>query len=84
MTVEQYIDSYESQGRKCYICGFEGKLHGSGASKADTLVLDHCHASGQYRGLLCNACNLALGHFRDDISRLEKAVEYLRKHNATA
>lgn len=42
--------------------------------------LDHCHVTGAFRGWLCNRCNLALGHFGDNIAGLELAIAYLRKY----
>lgn len=53
---------------QCVICGDEGPL-----------VVDHCHETGQIRGMLCNHCNRGLGHFRDDPTLLEFAAEYLRE-----
>jgi len=29
--------------------------------------VDHCHTSGKIRGVLCNSCNVGLGHFRDSV-----------------
>lgn len=55
-----------TQCGKCLICK---------ASAA--LVIDHCHATGKVRGLLCNSCNLGLGFFRDSIDSLTSAIEYL-------
>ena len=45
-----------------------------------TWVLDHNHATGKFRGWLCNKCNSALGWLSDDVIILRRAVEYLEKH----
>lgn len=43
------------------------------------LNIDHCHEKGHFRGLLCSRCNLALGYFRDDVTIMQKAIEYLNR-----
>lgn len=44
-------------------------------------ILDHCHFSDEFRGYICNSCNLGLGRFNDDEKLLYKAIEYLsQKH----
>lgn len=58
----------ESQ-KTCAIC--------SRAPRA-RLHIDHNHKTKQYRGLLCDNCNLGLGHFKDSPALLAKAIEYLR------
>ena len=40
-------------------------------------VIDHCHKTGEVRGVLCSGCNLGLGHFTDSITKLENAIKYL-------
>lgn len=59
------------QSDACAICKVSAKL-----------VIDHCHATGNVRGLLCNACNTALGMVNDDTNILKSCIEYLEKHNA--
>lgn len=41
--------------------------------------IDHCHATGVVRGLLCSSCNAALGHMRDAPERLRAAAVYLEE-----
>ncbi|MBH5129508.1 MULTISPECIES: endonuclease VII domain-containing protein [unclassified Streptomyces] len=43
-----------------------------------TPCVDHSHSDGSIRGLLCHACNLGLGHFKDSPERLHAALEYLK------
>lgn len=40
----------------------------------------HCHSSGLVRGLLCWDCNIGLGKFRDNITYLKSAIEYLEEN----
>ena len=41
--------------------------------------VDHCHKTGQVRGLLCFRCNSGLGFFQDNIGNLTGALSYLMK-----
>jgi hypothetical protein len=52
--------------------------------RAANLHLDHCHGSGELRGILCLSCNQGLGNFADDPARLERAAAYLRGARATS
>jgi hypothetical protein len=45
------------------------------------LCIDHDHRNGRIRGLLCNACNTAIGLFEEDVTRFAEAVRYLRRHD---
>lgn len=63
----------EEQGGRCLICG------GLPTGNHGRLVLDHCHETGRFRGLLCGHCNTALGMFEDDTERLQKAIAYLKE-----
>jgi hypothetical protein len=39
--------------------------------------IDHCHVTHRFRGLLCQNCNVGLGHFKDSQELLLKAIAYL-------
>lgn len=67
ITVEQYEGMVEAQEGRCAICGRERPL-----------VVDHCHVTGQIRGLLCMTCNIAVGHIEND-DILEALQDYLQK-----
>ena len=56
----------------CGICGAK-----SGAGRHGQLNVDHDHATGRVRGVLCNSCNLGLGQFGDSKEVLVAAVQYL-------
>jgi Recombination endonuclease VII len=49
------------------------------APKGRALDVDHCHETGQVRGLLCRSCNIALGMLRDCSSRITAMRDYINK-----
>jgi Recombination endonuclease VII len=63
--------------RVCEICGGPPKGKPS-------LVLDHCHITGQFRGWLCSHCNLGIGRLGDTPGALQKALNYLIQNDPTA
>lgn len=76
--LEEYNQMLNDQGGVCHICkNKEAAL--SNVGKTKHLAVDHCHTTGEVRGLLCQACNMGLGYFKDDCLRLEAAVRYLNK-----
>lgn len=72
ITPEQYAAIFDSQGGVCCLCGRP--------PKTKQLSVDHCHESGQIRGLLCQPCNAALGRMGDNEEGVLRALDYLRTY----
>ena len=51
-----------------------------GQVKLNKWVLDHCHKTLTFRGWICHHCNTGLGGFSDDLTKVKRAVIYLKKH----
>lgn len=70
LTLEQYEKMLRSQGGGCALCNRPPRARSA-------LHVDHDHATGRVRGLLCFTCNNALGDFDDDPVRLREAASYV-------
>lgn len=69
LTDAEYQALLAAQGGCCAICG---------GRRSYNLAVDHCHSTGEIRGLLCKQCNnRLLPTVKDDITLLERAVAYL-------
>jgi len=55
----------------CEICGHKG-----------IICYEHDHRTGNFRGWVCSSCNCIMGFANDDIVKLEKIIEYLKKNAA--
>jgi hypothetical protein len=80
ISLADYESMRERQGGRCAICGAAPAPLPPGQGRRFTngdLVVDHCHATGRVRGLLCDLCNKGLGQFGDDADRLRSALAYL-------
>ena len=75
ITPDQYEILLASQGGVCGICGT-----GEPGSPRKFFCIDHDHFTGKVRGLLCNSCNVAIGHLQDRPDILQKAISYLSSH----
>lgn len=65
-------------GGRCEVCRTELNFKSSVQDKGRSAAVDHDHATGSIRGLLCTNCNIGIGHFRDAPGTLISAAEYLR------
>ena len=67
----EYDKMFNEQQGHCLIC----------ETPMGTPYIDHCHNSFGVRGMLCNSCNLIIGHANDDVNVLKNAIEYLENRN---
>lgn len=77
LTPAEYAGMFAAQGGVCKVCSEPPR----GEGRFGRLVVDHDHASGRVRGLLCSSCNRGIGWLRDSVPLLRKAVEYLEGVN---
>jgi hypothetical protein len=70
ITFEQYEEMLKKQKGVCIICC-------EPCSSGKRLAIDHDHATGTVRGLLCNRCNRFIGLARDNRLILRRAISYL-------
>jgi hypothetical protein len=62
-----YETALKMQNNQCGIC----------RSHDRPLVVDHNHATGAIRGLLCDKCNMAIGLFDESPESLANAAQYM-------
>lgn len=79
ITVEDYEKMLEKQNGGCAICGKSETAKSPVDDSVKRLAVDHNHITGVVRGLLCSTCNNGLGCFKDNISLMKGAIEYLCK-----
>lgn len=79
LTPAEFDAMLDAQGRVCAICGTDKP-----SKRDNTFRIDHCHKTGNVRGLLCMKCNSALGMLQDSIPSLQKAIEYLTRSSCGA
>ena len=71
ITAEEADAMLTAQDGTCAICRIEPAVH-----------VDHDHATGRVRALLCFGCNGGLGQFKDDPAALRAAAGYVERHRA--
>jgi len=81
ITIEEYETMCDRQANRCAICGEKESVPDpKNPSVIRRLAVDHNHASGKVRALLCQRCNMGLGYFRDNPELLNWAANYLLRH----
>lgn len=75
ITLVEYEAMVESQSNTCKICG-ESETR-TRAGVIVSLSVDHCHETGEVRGLLCSNCNVAIGLLKHEPRLIHSALTYL-------
>ena len=70
ISFEDYEKLFIEQKKQCAICK-------STVANGKGWHVDHDHETSQIRGILCHYCNLGIGHFKDDVDSIIKAISYL-------
>lgn len=69
ITEADYVRMFEEQDGACAIC----------REPSPELLIDHNHATGEVRGLLCHQCNGGIGLLKDSPDIMEAAIQYLEE-----
>lgn len=77
ISLEEVAEMMDEQKGCCAIC----KESLVNPEDKKSFKVDHDHNTGKVRGLLCNMCNLLLGHAYDNIETLKSAITYLENSN---
>lgn len=76
INADQHNAMMVAQDNKCAICGIEG-----GDTKSTRLFVDHDHATGKVRELLCSRCNISIGVLEQGAERILSLSKYLQAHD---
>lgn len=76
MTVADYDSLLLKQDGRCAIC-----LTDKPSGKNGRLVVDHCHTTGNIRGLLCMKCNFMIGYASENSDTLKQGAAYIERVN---
>jgi len=72
--IPEYIAMFREQEGLCACCCDLAPV-----DRISSLMVDHNHATGVVRGLICHNCNIAIGHLKDDPVKAESVASYLRR-----
>lgn len=72
LSLEDFEGMLLKQDNKCAICS---------SNLSTRPHIDHSHSTGKVRAILCQSCNVGLGHFKDNEEFLYSAIQYLNKYS---
>lgn len=72
VTQEEFLNFIKLAADKCPGCQRKSSQF------SGRWCLDHCHTTGNVRGVLCGKCNSALGFADDSVETLQRLISYLK------
>lgn len=79
LTLEEYNRKVREQGNRCAVCRRPESVKGKDG-RVRRLAVDHDHATGVVRGLLCVRCNLIVWALEDNHTTLPMIENYIQLH----
>jgi copper chaperone CopZ len=79
ISFNEYEEMLKKQNGVCAICHKNNSKNDYRTNECQRMHIDHCHKTGNVRGLLCNKCNQGIGFFEDNIILLASSIIYLQK-----
>ena len=73
ITLSDFNRMLKEQGGRCAIC------QNDEPGRSGQWLVDHCHDTGEVRGLLCHKCNSGIGLLRDSVPIVRSALRYLKR-----
>jgi dCMP deaminase len=83
ISLEQYNEMSQLQNNVCAICKQPETKLNDRKDGYQFMSVDHDHATGKVRGLLCDNCNLGIGRFSENRTLMRSAMNYLIKYSST-
>ena len=80
LTEQEVQAMFESQRGLCAACGNPETSTIKRTGEIKMLHIDHDHKTGKIRGLLCQDCNMSLGHLQDSSERIQMLLDYAKAH----
>lgn len=82
ITYEEAVQTLANQFGRCANTGCSKEItFDAKGNTREKAVIDHCHASGKFRAILCSKCNLDLGMLETDEPRFLGLMAYKAKYN---
>lgn len=74
ITPEEWTEMFTKQNQRCAVCKTTESAYRNNKPR---FCVDHCHATGKIRGILCSKCNAAIGMIDENPEILKGIAEYL-------